>query len=562
MKFNHLNVPSHWEHYWSRYPEGHTILEALIQWVSQVDDMIDNQNKLNDNVEKFRNEIDEFIARFDKRLQNEVTNTLRDWQQSGFLDVVINEALDTKYHEMDNRLTTQMAQANLEALEGKLSGMGKGVTPQKGVITLVTDDGRLQDMTIFKDMFNSYDLPVSTAITPNRIINNEQFGDIYLTKEQLLDLQNNHNWEIVSHTWNHDRLTELSDNELDETLKKSRDWMIANGFKGYDFLMYPFGLYDERVKRFTAKYYKGARITAGVRGSVNNPFPIDSYTLSTRFISETVSMEILEADINRAIDKNEWLILFFHSWEIDDWNKEQFFEELLSIVKQKQQAGQVEVLNFQEVFDNYGNILDQTSYLEETDDHFVVQNNGKVSSNIGRTKWLPYNSVTPESPVTDYPANYISLCNVTNAKGFPATGTLVSTYFTPNEAEPTNQRYLHQTLYSYNSTTIYRRTFTSSGWSAFTKNSEPGYQVVTGSLIDGTTPPSAFDSGKVSEHSISDGKSGFPTSYGGNLMTHKLSTSHAFWWQEFKQISSNNSWRRYAISTSGWSDWVKTFPMT
>lgn len=96
MKFNHLNVPSHWEHYWTRYPEGYTILEALISWVSQVDDMVDNQNNLNEIIDKFRKELDEFIDNFDGRLRDEVTQTLLEWQASGFLDVVINEALETQ----------------------------------------------------------------------------------------------------------------------------------------------------------------------------------------------------------------------------------------------------------------------------------------------------------------------------------------------------------------------------------------------------------------------------------------------------------------------------------
>lgn len=46
MKFPKLNVPESWSHYWSKYPEGFTILESLISWVSQVDKMTD---KLNDN---------------------------------------------------------------------------------------------------------------------------------------------------------------------------------------------------------------------------------------------------------------------------------------------------------------------------------------------------------------------------------------------------------------------------------------------------------------------------------------------------------------------------------
>ena len=103
MKYNHLNVPTHWRNYWTRYPEGHTILEALISWVSQVDDMVDNQNTLNVKVDQFRNEIDEFVERFDDRLQDEVTKTLRDWQGSGFLDVVISEALKW---QLDDYITT------------------------------------------------------------------------------------------------------------------------------------------------------------------------------------------------------------------------------------------------------------------------------------------------------------------------------------------------------------------------------------------------------------------------------------------------------------------------
>lgn len=101
--FNHLNVPEHWERYFTKYPQGMTILEALFEWVSQVDSMVDNQNKLNTNVEQFRKEIDAFVERFDGRLQDEVTKTLKDWQDSGFLDVVISEALQW---ELDNYIAT------------------------------------------------------------------------------------------------------------------------------------------------------------------------------------------------------------------------------------------------------------------------------------------------------------------------------------------------------------------------------------------------------------------------------------------------------------------------
>lgn len=97
MKFNHLKVPNQWQHYWTKYPEGYTILEALIEWVSQVNKMVDNQNDLNKIV-------DNFVQTFDKNLQEKVIDTLREWQESGFLDIIIDEALQTQIDDVSDRL--------------------------------------------------------------------------------------------------------------------------------------------------------------------------------------------------------------------------------------------------------------------------------------------------------------------------------------------------------------------------------------------------------------------------------------------------------------------------
>src|SRR5699024_7152419 len=115
------------------------------------------------------------------------------------------------------------------------------------------------------------------------------------------ELQDIHGWEVVSHTWNHEHLPELNDEDLDYTLRHSREWMIENGFNGYDFLMYPFGEYDERVKRFTAKYYKAARSTGTPNYPPENKYPLSNYQLSTRFISQTVSLDIIKDDVSRLI---------------------------------------------------------------------------------------------------------------------------------------------------------------------------------------------------------------------------------------------------------------------
>lgn len=137
MKFNHLNIPTHWQNYWTRYPEGHTILEALISWVSQVDKMVDNVNNWNDY-------LDNFVATFDKELQKTVTDTLSDWQQTGFLEVVISEALQWELDDYKQTVDGQLIPLNrlLEAQATVFDGVGDGVTDDTNafIATLATND--------------------------------------------------------------------------------------------------------------------------------------------------------------------------------------------------------------------------------------------------------------------------------------------------------------------------------------------------------------------------------------------------------------------------------------
>jgi hypothetical protein len=85
-KFNHLNVPNHWQHYWTSYPEGYTMLEALLNWVRQVDELTDNVNQWNEYLENF-------VEGFDERLQEEVATQLIEWRNDGTLDHIIQDVV-------------------------------------------------------------------------------------------------------------------------------------------------------------------------------------------------------------------------------------------------------------------------------------------------------------------------------------------------------------------------------------------------------------------------------------------------------------------------------------
>jgi hypothetical protein len=56
-KFDSLEIPHQWQHYWTKYPQGYTIIEALIDWVNQVNGMTDNVNTMEHILRRFYPEV-------------------------------------------------------------------------------------------------------------------------------------------------------------------------------------------------------------------------------------------------------------------------------------------------------------------------------------------------------------------------------------------------------------------------------------------------------------------------------------------------------------------------
>lgn len=113
--FKHLCIPDHWRHYWTRYPEGYTILEALISWTTQVNDMVDQLNKNTISIEEFKEEVNkqlaDFLDRFQDNLSEEVVRELTEWLDSGLLADIINKDVfdmkaDTEWVENELNKTT------------------------------------------------------------------------------------------------------------------------------------------------------------------------------------------------------------------------------------------------------------------------------------------------------------------------------------------------------------------------------------------------------------------------------------------------------------------------
>lgn len=79
MKFRYLDVPDHWQHYWTKYPEGYTILEALLSWVKQVDDLIDQINAYHDRLDWFDSDWEKHKQRLIELVQEIINQRIREF---------------------------------------------------------------------------------------------------------------------------------------------------------------------------------------------------------------------------------------------------------------------------------------------------------------------------------------------------------------------------------------------------------------------------------------------------------------------------------------------------
>ena len=95
-KFKKLLVPEGYRHYWSKYPEGYTILEALLNWVDSV-------NQLTENVNDWNIYLDDFVETFDEKLAPTVRDMLNEMEQDGRLADIINEEI---FETLNDRIDT------------------------------------------------------------------------------------------------------------------------------------------------------------------------------------------------------------------------------------------------------------------------------------------------------------------------------------------------------------------------------------------------------------------------------------------------------------------------
>jgi peptidoglycan/xylan/chitin deacetylase (PgdA/CDA1 family) len=189
---------------------------------------------------------------------------------------------------------------------------------------------------------------VGMTVVPNTCHANP--GAVYMTWDQVKQLQTQYGWEIGSHTVTHPQMA-LADGtkdgsltggaaQVDSELSQSKSALAAEGINAIDFA-WPYGDYDNASLAAAAKYYATTRGFADVDGNTlatpvaNNSttsITTGSYAYNDLLLHDeqfqespaaptdqlcsvggTISITAAETCIDNAIKNNQWLVLVFHN---------------------------------------------------------------------------------------------------------------------------------------------------------------------------------------------------------------------------------------------------------
>lgn len=185
------------------------------------------------------------------------------------------------------------------------------VQPKEGLVSFTFDDGLLNYYTKVYPAMKLRGINGTIYAMANWTEDGARFeGNPLIPFPQLYEMQQN-GWEIASHGVAHKRMTNLSDEELEEELSLSKKILEENGLDIVSFA-FPFGHFDDKSVEEAKKYYITARpLLLGYNEKGN----IDWFKLRSRWVMNTHSPEEVCGWISYAKERDYWLILTFHNIE-------------------------------------------------------------------------------------------------------------------------------------------------------------------------------------------------------------------------------------------------------
>ena len=434
----------------------------------------------------------------------------------------------------------------------------------KNLVTIVSDDGNIEDFTRLKPLFDRKGIKATFA---TRVDGQENKASNMMSYSQLKQLQDEGH-EIASHTFSHTNLTTVTKTVAEEQLKKSKELLEANGIV-CDGIYYPNGVYTTETLELARKYYKHGVATWTSKNGVDlktNYAPIDLYAITrTSYgnMNTAFNGDKAIADFETSLATPSWFVICIHGAEFrDTTHGNSSLEGLTKFIDHVKSKG-IDIVPTREALKIYGNAIDIGDFKNN---YFKISNNGVVDSNTITSQYVidnNYSSITNDTPITYFEKKKVTVTSFTtahNPNGFPSSpeghpAGILETYRI-NGNDDVNFQLFYPTGDPH---MFFKRKWTSGVWGKWFQYSSDEYAKVispskTGITVNSVVGDFKFDQISILSFSSGDA-SGFPINQNGTLIVNRIGSISATHFQLWFPTGNDGLFCKRTWSGSAWGSW-------
>lgn len=406
------------------------------------------------------------------------------------------------------------------------------------VVTFIDDNGEKLFHDTWDIICSETGIKVGIAVVSDWVGTNPSWTKKgYLSVDDLKLLQSQGH-EIYSHSKSHADWKNLTETEIENECRLSKEFLIENGLsKESDILVYSNGIKanDLRVKNIARKYYKYG-VSTFMAGNTNyNTTPVDNWAV-IRMDADNSTLEQMKSALDEAIATNGWLIFMSHSFNFAEGSIQKF-KDFINYAK----GLNVPILPFKQASLLKGNVMAQGEKTSSNKVFISADGRGDIN-NIEGLKILTDSNM--DADLSNYPVGYMSVKKISsgNDTHFRTGGTLITYNFFDISG------YAVQVFHCYNKNQSHKRIWNGSDWGDWVLNDvylDTGYNITdlldkytTGISLRRISPPNDTIFG-----------------VGGALITFNYSTLNGYSFQMLVQKDLGKIYIRNWNGTT-WNDFI------
>ena len=258
------------------------------------------------------------------------------------------------------------------------------------LISIIDDDGNTDLLDVLAPIAQARNIPIGAAL-----VGNSECVTDPVRRAQILDLQNNHGWEVLSHTMGHINIATTSAADYIADCEAYLAMADEYGFH-VDSIVYPWGQEGANYP-ITPNYYFGG---FSASDGINTQSTFDNYFIYRRGLGSSMpagmsTLAEFQALIDSTITNNQWLVFMTHIGATDAAGV-QLIEDVLDYAI----AQGVEIVAPRDGLREFGALV-QSGRRAKTAGTFYIRPNGVVSSSRYQLmEWDAGGKLETDSPGT------------------------------------------------------------------------------------------------------------------------------------------------------------------